>query len=146
MLRDPSLIPLSRQHQHGLALCVMIVRSLREDHSAESVAKFSSKAVTHYDLELTNHFEMEERILFPTVAAHPLIADLLAQHRRLETMIAELREAPSRERLLEFAALLRSHIRLEENELFQDVQQTLPRQALDSIGREIEEKVVRICL
>ena len=146
MLRDPSLIPLSHQHQHGLALCVTIERSLREDHSSESVAKFSNKAITHYDLELTNHFEMEERILFPAVAEHPLIPDLLAQHRRLEAMIAALREAPSRERLLEFAALLRSHIRLEENELFQDVQQTLPRETLDSIGQKIEEKVVRICL
>jgi hemerythrin-like domain-containing protein len=146
MLRDSSLIPLSRQHQHGLALCVMTERALREDPSAETVAMLSSKAIDLHDLELTNHFDMEERIVFPAMAAHPLIPGLVAQHRRLEGMIAALRAEPSCERLLEFVALLRSHIRLEENELFQDIQKALPRETLDSIGKEIEEKVVRICL
>jgi hemerythrin-like domain-containing protein len=146
MLRDRSLIPLSRQHQHGLALCVMTERDLREDPSAGNVARLSSKAIDHYDLELTNHFEMEEQIVFPAVATHPLVPGLLTQHRRLEAMIAALRAEPSSERLLEFVALLRSHIRLEENELFQDIQTALPRETLDSIGERIEEKVVRICL
>jgi hemerythrin-like domain-containing protein len=145
MLRDPSLIPLSRQHQHGLALCVMTERGLKEDASAANVARLSRKAIDHYDLELTNHFEMEEQIVFPAIA-HPLIPDLLAQHRRLEAMIAALRTETSSQQLLEFVALLRSHIRLEENELFQYVQQALPREMLDSIGKEIDEKVVRICL
>jgi hemerythrin-like domain-containing protein len=146
MLRDPSLIPLSRQHQHGLALCVTTERGLREDASAGNVAKLCGKAIDLYDLELTNHFEMEEQILFPAVARNPLVGDLLAQHRRLEAMIAALRAEPSSEQLLAFAALLRSHIRLEENELFEDIQKTLPRETLDSIGKQIDEKVVRICL
>ena len=146
MLRDCSLIPLSRQHQHGLALCVMTERGLKEDASARNVAKLCGKAIDLYDLELTNHFEMEEQIVFPAIAAHPLVGDLLAQHRRLEAMIAALRAEPSSEQLLAFAALLRSHIRLEENELFEDIQKALPRETLDSIGERIDEKVVRICL
>jgi hemerythrin-like domain-containing protein len=89
---------------------------------------------------------MEEQIVFPAISAHPLVPDLLAQHRRLEAMIAALRAEPSSEQLLEFVALLRSHIRLEENELFQDIQTTLPRETLDSIGKQIDGKVVRICL
>jgi hemerythrin-like domain-containing protein len=145
MLRDPSLIPLSRQHQHALALCVTTERALRENQSTDTIARLSSKAIDHYDLELTNHFEMEERIVFPAMAAHPLIHDLVEQHRGLEGMIAALRARPSREGLLEFTALLRSHIRLEENELFQDIQSALPRETLDSIGKEIEQRVVRIC-
>jgi iron-sulfur cluster repair protein YtfE (RIC family) len=124
----------------------MTERDLRADVSAETVARLCCKAIDHYDLELTNHFEMEERIVFPAVAAHPLIPDLIAQHRRLEAMIASLRTAPSAERLLEFVALLRSHIRLEENELFEDIPKSVPRETLNSIGKQIEEKVVRICL
>jgi len=124
----------------------MTERALREDASARNIAKLSGKAIDHYDLELTNHFEMEEQIVFPAISAHPLVPDLLAQHRRLEAMIAALRAEPSSEQLLEFVALLRSHIRLEENELFQDIQTTLPRETLDSIGKQIDGKVVRICL
>jgi len=124
----------------------MTERALREDASTGNVARLSSKAIDHYDLELTNHFEMEEQIVFPAVAAHSLVPELLAQHRRLESMIAALRAEPSTEQLLGFVALLRSHIRLEENELFQDIHGTLPRETLDSIGERIEEKVVRICL
>jgi hemerythrin-like domain-containing protein len=146
MLRDPSLIPLSRQHQHGLAFCVMTGRDLRSDDSAAAVARLCAKAIDLYDLELTNHFEMEEGIVFPAIASHALIPDLIAQHRRLEAMIASLREEPSAERLLEFVALLRSHIRLEENELFEDIPKSVSRETLDSIGKQIEEKVVRICL
>jgi hemerythrin-like domain-containing protein len=146
MLRDPSLIPLSRQHQHGLALCVMTERSLAAGASAENVATFARKAIDHYDIELTNHFEIEERIVFPAVAAHPLVGELLGQHRQLEALIARIRNEPSAALLLEFVALLRAHIRREENELFEDIPKRLSRETLDSIGKEIDAKVVKVCL
>jgi hemerythrin-like domain-containing protein len=146
MLRDRSLIPLSHHHQHGLALCVMIERGLCQDASAENVAKFARKAIDMYDLELTNHFEIEEGFVFPAIEPHPLVADLIGQHRRLEGLIARLRREPSSELLLEFAELLRTHIRREENELFQDIQKCLPRETLDRLGKEIDAKAVRICL
>ena len=145
MLRDPSLIPLSHQHQHGLALCVVVDRSLASDPSAENVAKLAGRCIDIYDIELTNHFEIEEQVLFP---AHPLpwIPELLADHRQLETLIVRLREAPTADLLGEFTGLLRRHIRREESELFEIVQRDLPRETLDAIGSEIERKVVRVCL
>ena len=146
MLRDPSLIPLSHHHQHGLALCVMMDRGLRQDASAENVAKFTRKAIDMYDLELTNHFEIEEKFVFPAIEPHPLVAELIGQHRRLEAFIARLRMEPSSDLLREFAELLRAHIRREENELFQDIQKRLPRETLDQLGKEIDARAVRICL
>ena len=145
MLRDPSLIPLSQQHHNGLALCVLTERALTQDASDANVAKLARKAIDRYELELTNHFEMEERILFPAVDS-ALIAGLIAEHRQLEAMIARLREEPSAALLLEFTALLRTHIRREENELFEEIQRRLPRETLDSLGKQIDAKVVRICL
>ena len=145
MLRDPSLIPLSQQHHNGLALCVLTERSLAADSSAASVAKLSQKAIDRYELELTNHFDIEEGILFPAIES-PLIAHLVGEHRQLEAMIGRMRAEPSAGLLLEFTALLRSHIRREENELFEEIQRRLPRQTLDSLGKEIDEKVIRICL
>ena len=145
MLRDPSLIPLSQQHHNGLALCVLTERSLREDRSAGNVAKCARKAIDRYELELTNHFEIEERILFPAIES-PLIDGLISDHRQIEALTDRLRAQPTAALLLEFTALLRTHIRREENELFEEIQRRLPRELLDSLGKEIDAKAVRICL
>ena len=146
MLRDRSLIPLSQQHHNGLSLCVLTERSLREDSSSANVAKLARKAIDRYELELANHFEIEESILFPAIENHALVPGLIAEHRQLEALIGRLREGPTTALLLEFTALLRTHIRREENELFGDIQRLLPRELLDSLGKEIDAKAVRICL
>ena len=145
MLRDPSLIPLSHQHQHGLALCVMTDRSLQADPSPGNVAQLAKRCVDRYEVELANHFEVEEKVLFPA-SPSPLTQELIAEHRQLEAMIARLRGAPTAENLREFTALLRRHIRREENELFEQMQRDVPRDRMDSLGEEIEKKVIRVCL
>jgi hemerythrin-like domain-containing protein len=140
------LIPLSQQHHNGLSLCVLTERSLGKDSSSANVSKLAAKAIDRYELELTNHFEIEERILFPAVKNHPMVPGLIAEHRQLETLIGELREEPTAARLLQFTALLRTHIRREESGLFEDIPKLLARDLLDSLGSEIEAKVIRICL
>lgn len=146
MLRDASLIPLSHQHHNGLALSVMTRRSLAADSSAANVAKLAQRVVDRYELELSNHFEIEEQVLFPACGELPIIAGLLAEHRALERMVTNLRSAPSPELLEEFCALLSAHIRREERDLFEAIQRTLSREVLDSAGQEIERRAVRICL
>ena len=146
MLRDPSLIPLSHQHHNGLALCVLARRSLAADSSVENIAKQAQRVIDRFELELVNHFEIEERILFPACGPMPLIAELIDEHRRLEALVAQLRGEPSSALLEEFCALLTAHIRKEENVLFQQIQSELPRAALDEIGGEIDRKAVRVCL
>ncbi len=146
MLRDASLIPLSHQHHNGLALCVMTRRSLAADSSAQNVAKLARRATDRYELELANHFEIEEQVLFPACGEMPLIAELVAEHRAMEGLIAELRAAPTAELLEKFCALLSGHIRREENELFEEIQRVLPREVLDRAGSEIDRRAVRICL
>ncbi len=146
MLRDPSLIPLSHQHQHGLALCVMMQRSLAADGSAENVAAWSRKAVDRYEVELANHFEIEEQVIFPACGAIPIVPGLIADHRTLEGFIERLREGPSAGVLEEFRAVLTSHIRREENELFEQMQRELPRTEMDRIGQEVDRRAVRVCL
>ena len=76
----------------------------------------------------------------------PLIARLVAEHRTIEGLIAQLRTAPTEELLEQFCALLSGHIRREENELFEEIQRTVPREVLDRLGIEIDRRVVRVCL
>jgi len=146
MLRDPSLIPLSHQHHNGLALCVLLRRSLAADSSPENLAKLAQRVIDRYDLELINHFAIEEEVLFPACRPIPLIDQLVREHRAIEALVTEIRKAPSAAVLEQFCALLSSHIRQEESELFEQIQRTLPREVLDRAGQEIDRRAVRICL
>jgi hemerythrin-like domain-containing protein len=150
MLRDPNLIPLSHQHHNALAMCVLTRRSLGQDASPANVAELARRAIDRYELELANHFEIEEQILFPAVenalGKLPLAAQLTAQHRQVEDLVAQLRSAPSAALLEELCGLLSEHIRREENELFQMAQSQLPEPILREIGLAIERQAVRICL
>ena len=145
MLRDPSLIPLSHQHHNGLALCVLTDRSLGEDPSQPNIVRLAKRCIDRFEIELTNHFEIEEQVLFPA-SPSMLTAELIADHRRLEGLIEDLRKAPSATALREFTALLRRHIRREENELFEQMQRELPREKLDLLGEEIDKRAIRVCL
>ncbi len=146
MLRDPSLIPLSHQHHNGLAHCVMTRRSLAADASPANIVKQARRVIDRHELELTNHFEIEEQVLFPACGPLPLISALVADHRAIEALVAGLRQDPSAELLEEFCSLLAAHIRREEGELFEQIQRTLPRELLNTLGAEIDRRVIRICL
>ena len=145
MRRDSSLIPLSHQHHNGLALCVLTARSLKEDSTPENVERLARRIIDRYDLELTNHFSVEEEILFPACAS-PLTDELTREHREMESFVEGLRAHPTAELIEQFVELLRRHIRREEDALFESVQKELPREMLDDIGRKIDAKVIRICL
>jgi hemerythrin-like domain-containing protein len=147
MFRDRSLHPLSHQHQHGLALCVLVDRGLRQDDSPKSVTTLAHKIARSFDIELRNHFDLEERLLFPAIREHlgetPIVEDLLADHRQLERLAGRLRTPAD---LRAFTHLLSSHIRREERELFEDIQARLPREVLDRLGQAFQEQAVRVCL
>lgn len=145
MLRDPSLIPLSHQHHNGLALCVLTNRSLDKDGSPENLRRLASRIAERYDLELANHFAIEEEVLFPALDI-PLVEQLWLEHRRLEALVDTLRQSPSEQPVREFTALLHSHIRVEESDLFEFAQKLLSREVLDQLGAEIDRRAVRICL
>ena len=124
----------------------MVRRSLAGDSSPANVAAQAKKAIDRYEIELINHFEMEERILFPACPPSELIDSLIADHREIEGLVKELRKAPTAELLERFCALLSTHIRREESEYFECVQRELPRDVLDRIGAEIDRRAVRVCL
>lgn len=147
MLRDPSLIPLSHQHHNALALCVLTERSLSADSSDDNVRRLAKRVVDRYELEMVNHFGLEESVLFPRVPElRELTERLVAEHREMERLVEGLRTEPLAGLLRTFASLLRQHVRLEEGELFEQVQRLLPRETLDEIGGVLDREAVRICL
>jgi hemerythrin-like domain-containing protein len=124
----------------------MTRRSLAGDGSPENVARLGRGIVDRFEVELSNHFAIEEQVLFPACGPLPIVGELVAEHRVLEGLVEEIRRAPVPELLERFCELLSTHIRREERELFEAVQRDLPHDLLESLGHEIDRRVVRVCL
>jgi hypothetical protein len=144
--RDPNLIPLSHQHHNGLALCVLTRRSLAADSSPGRIAALTARVIERYEVELVNHFAIEEEVLFPLCGPSPTVDELIRDHRTVEAIVAQLRTAPSAQLLEEFCDLLPAHIRREESEFFNAIQQTLPPEVLERAGAEIDRRAVQVPL
>jgi hemerythrin-like domain-containing protein len=148
MLRDKNLIPLSHQHHNALALCVLTERSLRADRSEANLRRLARRCVERYEVELQNHFQLEETILFPILpdSLQADAQDLTREHRDLEVLIEKLRVAYEETTLRDFCSLLRRHIRKEESDLFQKAQLLLPKDLLETAGEELDRLAVRACI
>ncbi len=146
MLRDRNLIPLSHQHQHALALCVQIDRSLQA--GAADLDALQAQIRTMFHLEIRWHFAAEEEALFPQAAAfaelNALVEELLGQHATLRQYFAraERRELGATA-LREFAQLLSAHIRKEERELFEACQRLFPAETLKEVGAALDAALHR---
>jgi hemerythrin-like domain-containing protein len=141
MLRNKSLVPLSRQHQHALALCVRIDRaSPIEDGHLDA---WQDEITQHFQQEIRVHFAAEEDLLFPGARKFaeliPLVEELMAEHATLRKEFAQAEvHALSATNLLAFAKSLSSHIRKEERQLFERMQELLQPEELGALGAGLE--------
>ena len=131
--RDPSLIPLSHDHHHGLVRVFEIRQALRAGTGLERQVLATRE---HWQGELAPHFAAEEQVVFPAMAsiegAQALIARLIDEHGRLGDMAQAI--AAEHGRLAAFADLLEAHIRAEERDLFGQYQTHVPQPARDAVG------------
>ncbi len=152
MLRHPSLVPLSHQHQHGLALSVLIERGLAAEPPEEKIRELRRQALALADVELGGHFKVEEELVFPAIRealeTADLVDDLVQQHREMEALAERIRgcgDGELVELLSRFGALLRRHIRREERELFQQLQEHLSEEEINELGARIDADLSRVC-
>jgi len=142
MLRDKNLVPLSRQHQHALALCVRIERA---SPIAESdLISWQQEIAQHFRAEIRVHFAAEKQFVFPAARhfaeLNPLIEELLSEHAWMRTRFAKAEEQQlSAAEITEFARGLSGHIRKEERQLFECLQHLMNSDQLAVMGRELEQ-------
>ena len=134
--RHPSLIPLSHQHRDALGLAFRLHHPSPPGPAtamtpASTPQSRASEMLDFYTRHLAGHFRAEEQALFPFLRARlasdpvrvALLDDLVADHRRLETLRAAVAaadgEATLAPALTAFADLLETHVRREERELFE---------------------------
>jgi hemerythrin-like domain-containing protein len=141
MLRDKSLIPLSRQHQHALALCVRIDRA--QPIPDCDLAAWQAEIREQFLQEIKFHFAAEEAVLFPIARNFPdlapLVDELVAEHDllRREFFYPETGSL-SGEDLPRFAGRLSEHIRKEERQLFEGLQRVMKPEAMAALGVSLE--------
>ena len=141
MLRDKSLVPLSRQHQHALALCVRIERASPIPES--DLSAWQAEIGQHFRAEIQIHFVAEEQFVFPAARSfaelNPLVDELLSDHAWLRERFARAEgKCLSGTEVSEFARRLSEHIRKEERQLFESLQQFLNREELALMGHKVE--------
>ena len=151
MLRDPSLIPLSHQHQHALALCVRLDRALRA--GGVNLGAWQMEVHEFYTNEVQFHFVAEEKVLFPAARCFSelatLVDELIGEHQRLRKHFTQAEQGTMDQGELEaFGKLLTGHIRKEERQLFEAIQSKMQLGELKSLGAELSralEDAVQAC-
>lgn len=148
--RHDSLIPLSHQHQHALALAVLIRRRFGIEKGREAwLEEQYAKVEKAYAAELSGHFEVEESVLFPAMERNlgklELVTDLLDEHARMHQLVKLLKTEPSFDRLDEISRLLERHVRKEERQLFAEFEKRMPAEEAFRLGREIASRLRQSC-
>ena len=141
MLRDRNLIPLSHQHQRALALCVRIDRA--SPIGDADLAAWQAEIAQHFQTEIRIHFAAEENALFPAArkfpALCPLVEELLLDHFMLRESFAKAEaHAMSTVDVAAFAQRMAAHIRKEERQLFERMQELMSQEELSLLGKDLD--------
>jgi hemerythrin-like domain-containing protein len=141
MLRDKSLIPLSHQHQHALALCVRIERA--SPIPQDDLGAWQEEITQLVQSEIALHFAAEEQIVFPAAEKFEelsaLVKQLISEHENLRTMFTKTQEdGLSSNEILVLARSLSAHVRTEERHLFERMQQLLSNEELGLLGSKLQ--------
>ena len=141
MNRHPALVPFSHDHHHELAHA----RRLREAADGDAATRLAAADayVDAFFAETVGHFRREEEELFPLYVRHAgktaLLEQILLEHMQLHGLVRSLRAdvagggvAP--ETLRSLGELLHDHVRLEERDLFEDIQRTVPPAELEAMA------------
>ena len=123
MKRHPALIPLSRDHHGSLILARLLQKNAPAYKGLPTdLAGKRKYAVDLFLADIRPHFEKEER-LFDAVFHHeqlqPLIDELRNEHLEISSMFERIMGPVDLEDLDRLGTLLERHIRKEDRQLFQ---------------------------
>ncbi len=146
-MRHPSLILLSHDHHHGLALalrCRKQALGQMKPVGMEGLKERAREFCDFYSRNLVPHFEAEEKVLFPVMRSaapdsHHLIGELLQEHEQMRGWAASLEGKIDLAKMIhDVGDLLERHIRREERELFPIFEREVAKQEGERVKTEIE--------
>ncbi len=145
MKRHPALVELSIDHHQGLLLAQVLMMQGKSypGYPIDTEGK-SDYTLSFFKTELIRHFRKEEEIVFPNFRhknkkLDDLIDEILDEHLKFYEMIRKIEDDKENYKLLlDFGKLLESHIRKEERQLFQMIQELADEKIMTSIKEKIE--------
>ena len=152
-MRHPSLLPLSHDHHHGLALALRCRKQALgqiKPMGAAGLRERAGEILAFYHSNLIGHFRAEERVLFPMLrCAVPesaaLIDQLMLDHEQIRAAMAQLKkETGLAKSIFDLGDLLERHIRQEERELFPLFETRVNAAEAESIGSELKKSLAAI--
>jgi hemerythrin-like domain-containing protein len=145
-MRHPSLLPLSHDHHHGLALalrCRKQALGQLKPMGADGLKERAREFREFFAQNLINHFRAEEEVLFPQLSARvpesgEIIDGLLREHEQIRSAVPNLDVDKGLAKLLfDLGDLLERHIRKEERELFPLFEEHLDRFDVAALGEQM---------
>ena len=144
MKRHKALQSLSHEHYHGLRLAQLIkVGSPEYKGLPRTMSEKKLYTIKFFEENLIPHFKKEEEILFPLSRkknsnVEKQINELIEEHKKIGLLIDKLKISTKPEVELDhLGKLLDAHIRKEERELFQIIQEILTENELENLETEL---------
>ena len=147
-MRHPSLVPLSHDHHHGLALALRCrkqslgqIRPMGQQGLRERAREFGE----FYSHTLVKHFQAEEEILFPVLISlvpesGPIIEQLKKDHDQIRAANSQLAADSGLGKILfDLGDILERHIRKEERELFPLLEKRVSVHEAEGVGEGIKK-------
>jgi hemerythrin-like domain-containing protein len=138
--RSEQLQPLSREHHDGLLFVWKLKQGLENRVSMEILKEYTSWYWRHH---IRPHFFQEEKILIPFMPVqHPMAVQLKKEHDYIRELILNIDREPDKHDFIRLSNLIESHIRFEERELFQFLEERLSKNQLTEIYEKLEQHPV----
>lgn len=137
--RHPGLVAFSKDHHFGL----LLVWKIRDDlKKSVELSNINNSVIHFFDTDLIHHFTEEEELLFPKLPKDQLLRiQAETDHKNIRQVIEDLRQNPENKDLLNrFADALEQHIRFEERELFNFIQENLPEATLTEMVSSLKTR------
>ncbi len=138
MKRAEALRPLSRDHHAAL----IVAKTLRDASEPEPAGQVFLEFWRSHGIL---HFRVEEEVLLPGWALHAevdreAVARMLEDHLEIRREALRLAERPlPLDELHELGRRLAEHVRFEERELFEMIEEALEPEELDGLAAAIDE-------
>lgn len=150
-MRHPSLLPLSHDHHHGLALALRCRKQALGQIKPMGALGLKARAdeiLSFFRNNLVAHFRAEEEILFPFMRAdvagsEAMIDELVRQHEEIRRAAGEIEAGTGLAKLIfDLGDLLERHIRTEERELFPLFEANVDAAQAELIGANLKERLM----
>lgn len=137
--RNAAIAEFSRDHHFALLLVWKIREGIKNFIQPERINKY----ILHYfETELMPHFKGEEELLYSKIPSdNNLRMQAEAEHKAIYQMIRDLKQNQTDKNLLQrFANTMEKHVRFEERQLFNYLQDNISETELSKIAAALKSR------